>query len=188
MAIRTIYVYSPFSNSGRITGLNTYCGGNVTHYPCNSGFSSPVDIAATGNIYLRATNIKSCITRITYTCCTNYSGCGNDYRRTIIVDLYGKENAVCYIGSVAFGHIIAASHIAHNQIYNFNNNPYKLPFLLGSATSGGCPDQPPKCSTGTHSHMEQKKGTRMSLSCGQTVNSGTAIYKFTWDDSIPCPI
>ena len=125
-------------------------------------------------------NCKSCLIHVAYACCTGYSGCSNEYRRIVIADLYGRINGACFMGSVAFSPI-GSLQVSDGVL----NNLTTMPFPLGTATSGGCPDSPPKCSTGTHCHMERQGGYSQSLSCG-AISAGIAIYRFTWDDSIPC--
>ncbi len=185
MTIYTINIYSPIS--GYITGRDNYClagdtnvnclGTGAVHYGCNSG-SSRVDIEGSGALYLRATNVKSFIPRIGYYCCSS-TGCANDYKRTIKIELYGKQNAVCYIGAVLFGHVTSPT-VSDGVIYNLTTTAYQI----GSVTTGSCSG----CSSGAHSHMERFGGSVVAPCCGTSVSSSTPIYRFTWDDTISCPI
>ncbi len=191
MTIYTTYVYGPLSNAGSVSGRQFYCvrptdtcvGSDAEHVPCGSGWirEYAVDIAASGDIYLRATNVKSIRTYIETTCCG--CGCSTNFCRLIKVELYGKVNGGCYMGSVGFGHVMNPQ-VAHGALYNYTN-----PFKLGTANTdnGGCgAGCCSGCSSGIHSHMQVMGGSIVAPCCNATVTSGTQIYRFTWND-INCP-
>ena len=188
MAIVTVYVRSPFS--GCITGRNNYCNGNCSNPDgnCNGsgnqhgtcrGWSNPVDIGGSGNVYLRVNypNVRRAITYIGLHCCGSAS-CGDNFKRTISVEVYGLNNAgYCYIGTVMYGHVSNPA-VTNGGIYNLTSSI----LLLGTATTGSCTG----CSTGAHSHMERLGGSVVAPCCGATVTTSTNIYKFTWDNAQVC--
>lgn len=182
MTIYTINIYSPIS--GIITGRDNYCitsdpictGSGASHGSCSGG-SSRVDIGGSGTLYLRATNVKSFIPRISLACCGGTS-CGDNFKRVIKIELYGKANGVCYIGAVLYGHVTSPT-VSNATVYNLSGTSY----AIGSVTTGSCSN----CSTGAHSHMERFGGSVVAPCCGLSVSSSTVIYRFTWDDSISCP-
>lgn len=187
MAIITVYVRSPIS--GFITGRTNYCkypygsdvclGSGGVHGTCIGG-SSPIDIGGSGslNLHVNYPNILSIRTFVEIRCCP--STYGNDYRRTITVELYGKSNGLCYVGSVKYAHV-ASPAVSNNTLYNLTSGTK----LLGAVPAGN----PGSCYTGPHSHMERVGGSVMptGLCCGATVNSSTNVYKYTWDNALPCP-
>lgn len=190
MTTKTTYVYGPFSNTGSVTGRTYYCnypddclGTGVQHSPCGSGWitSSAVDISQTGYIYLRATNVMSIKTYIQSVCCGG--SCSANFSRLIKIELYGKANGGCYMGSVGFGHIMSPQ-VGNGILYNYTN-----PFLIGTANNddGGCgAGCCSGCSGGIHAHMQMMGGTIVAPCCNGSVTSGTQIYRFTWDD-VNCP-
>lgn len=188
MTSYTSFVYSPFSVSGRITGLDTYCSNGNAHSACRGshGFNAPVDIFQSVNpaaVFLRVTNCQSWVTRIYSSCCSSCIGYPH-HQRIIVVDLYGFLNGCIYMGSVGYGHVNMDAQVKDGQLYNMSQ--YPLPFRLGVEANGSCPASAPFCSTNTHIHMEKKGGSRQSLSCNADVYSTTAIYRFTWDSNSPC--
>ncbi len=185
MAIITVYVRSPIS--GYITGRDQYCkplsqGGDVcngsqgTHGKCMSS-SNPVDIGGSGSLYLRVNypNVLSIVTYINLVCCN--SSYGDNYRRMVTVELYGRANGVCYMGAVRFGHV-ASPAITNGTLYNLSGGST----LIGTVPSGN----PGSCYTGPHSHMERSGGSVVAPCCGATVSTSTNIYKFTWNN-VTCP-
>jgi len=185
MATVTAYVRSPIS--GHITGRTYYCTtpsdpycygnpSNGTHYPCHSGWYHPVDIGGTGTLYLYVNypNVSSVITWVSLLCCS--SSCDSSLRRMITVDLYGRSNGRCYIGSVAYGHVNTV-YVSNGVLYNLSGSSLRL----GTVTTvTGC-----GCSDGAHSHMEATGSTLSCIApcCGATVSTSTNIYQFTWNDT-----
>jgi hypothetical protein len=184
MAVITVYVRSPIS--GYITGRDKYCVANDTvcngsgnpHGRCR-GWSSPVDIGGSGSLYLRVNypNVRSVVTYVELRCCAGTT-CGNNFKRTITVELYGRVDGLCYIGSVMYGHVSSPA-VSNGETYNLTSGS----LLLGTVTSGSCSG----CSTGPHSHMERSGGSVVAPCCGAAVSTSTNIYRFTWDNALPCP-
>lgn len=177
MAILTVYVYSPLS--GTITGRDYYCqagspcnGDDGLHGSCGGGLNR-VDVGGSGTLYFRATNVKSLY--LTYGTCS--SGCSEDIHRTLKISMYGKPDGFCPVGSVLYAHVGAPPLPAGLRNY------YGGPLAIGSTPAGTCG----VFYTGAHSHMERFGGSVVAPCCGVSVTTGTAIYKFTWDDSIICP-
>jgi hypothetical protein len=185
VAIVTAYVRGPIS--GYITGRTKYCtypyasdvclGSGGVHGTCR-GWSNPVDIGGSGGVYLRVNypNVSSIVTYVELRCCG--TSCVDNYRRAVTVELYGRANGVCYMGSVMFGHI-ANPVVSNGTLYNLSSSAKKL----GTAPSGSCGG----CYTGAHSHMERSGGSVVAPCCGATVATSTNIYKFTWNNGIACP-
>lgn len=187
MAIVTAYVMA--SISGFITGRDQYCkplnqGGDVcngsqgqgVHGTCLSS-SNPVDIGGSGSIYLRVNypNVSSIVTYVALACCSSMS---DNYRRMVTVELYGRTNGVCYMGSVRFGHV-ASPAVSNGTLYNLTSGSKLIGTVPSGETSG--------CYTGAHSHMERVSGSVVAPCCGITVTTATNIYKYTWDNGIVCP-
>lgn len=181
----TAYVRSPIS--GCITGRTQYCcgactGGDVCSGSCGThgtcvGWSSPVDIAGSGGLYLRVNypTVRSIRTIVELRCCS--SSCANKYRRTIKVELYAQSNAVCYIGSVMYGHVDGPL-VSSNTVYNLSSSSKQL----GTVPSGSCGG----CYTGPHSHMERSGGSTSAPCCAASVSTSTNIYSWTFDPT-QCP-
>lgn len=180
------YVYAPVS--GTVSGRNKYCtstcacaGDGNLHSLCTCGqpcvWYDPVDIRTCGStpsiwLYV-SSDIKSIRTFIQYLCC---GGAQNDYGRAIIVELYAQPNAVCYIGSVKFGHV-AFPRVQHGQIYNISGS-----IQIGTVMGGSYGN----CYTGPHTHMERSGGETVAPCCCATVSAGTTpIYR--WYYQTPCP-
>ncbi len=185
MALVTVYVRGPIS--GTITGRNKYCtfpyasdvcNGSGSNHGTYMSSSNPVDIGGSGNINLRVNypNVLSIVTYVSLSCCS--SSYEDNYRRMVTVELYGKSNGACYMGSVRFGHV-ASPAVTNGTLYNLSSGTK----LIGTVPSGN----PGNCYTGAHSHMERSGGSVVAPCCGATVSSSTNIYKFTWDNGIACP-
>ncbi|MDP2362723.1 MAG: hypothetical protein Q8M94_03020 [Ignavibacteria bacterium] len=182
MATITVFVRSPIS--GYITGRTKYCiplsqggdpvctGSGNPHNSCAGGVT-PVDIGGSGSLYLRVNypNVLSIRTFIALPCCP---GQPDNYRRAITVELYGKSNGVCYIGSVRYAHV-ASPAVSHNTLYNLSSGSK----LLGTVPTGSAGS----CYSGPHSHMERTGGVTVAPCCGATVSTSTNIYRYTWDDA-----
>lgn len=177
MTILTVYVYSPLA--GWISGRDYYCGATSVcngdggiHGSCGGG-QNRVDVAGSGTLYFRATNIRSLY--LSYGTCG--SGCSTDIMRTLKISLYGKPDGFCPVGSVLYAHV--GQPLLPSGLQNYSGGL----LAIGSTPSGTCGD----FYTGAHSHMERFGGTVVAPCCYANVTTGTAIYKFTWDDSIICP-
>lgn len=183
MTLVTVYVRSPIS--GYITGRNNYCNGGdpacngsgAVHGTCR-GWSNPVDIGGSGNLYLRVNypNVRRVVTYVELRCCsTSY---GSDYRRTVTAELYGlNDTGYCYVGSVMYGHVKSPA-VSNGATYDLTSGSLKI----GTVPSGN----PGACFTGPHSHMERSGGSVVAPCCGGTVSTSTNIYKFTWDNAQVC--
>ncbi len=174
MTLITAYVRAGLS--GSITGLDTYCP-SPTHHACreSSLFTTPVDIGGPGDVYLRVNypNVASIRTTRSLSCCGGISGCPDVLKSYVTVELYGRSNGQCFIGTVGYGHI-------ENPVSDGLHNLLSGEFKLGTAS----PDHSCICSTGSHSHMEQKGGSRLALTCGQVITTSTNIFSFQYDSVI----
>jgi len=177
------YVYAPVS--GSITGRNRYCTGSCacdgdgsTHHACASGCSNPqtcdwhdpVDIGtggATPGIYLYVSSgVQSIRTFVQYLCCSSSQ---NDYGRAVTVELYAQPNAVCYIGTLKFGHV-AFPQVEDNHVYNISGSR-----KIGTVVGGSFDN----CYSGPHSHMERYDGeTRAPCCCAAVTAGSTPIYRW----------
>lgn len=177
----TAYVQSPIG--GYISGRTNYCcvvnnvcsdgsctGSCSPHGTCK-GWSSPVDIGGSGSLYLRVNypTVRSIVTWVEFKCCSSYP---DDIRRTITVDLYYQQNAVCYIGSVMFGHI-SSPQVGNGVTYNLTSSTKWIGNVPTGYTGG--------CYTGPHSHMERFGGSTLAPCCCQTVYTSTNIYSWAFD-------
>ena len=182
----TVYVYSPAD--GIITGRANYCGSPCDADPCTGdhgthgtckGWSSPVDIDAYDGeelkLYVNYPTVKSIKTLVQYECCCDAQ---NKYGRAIIVELYAKQNAVCYIGSVLYGHV-DNPQVTNNAVYNLSSSSKTLGYAPGGTYSCGGST----CYSGSHSHMERHGGATVApCCCTDTVKGSTSIYKFIFSD------
>lgn len=169
------YVYSPV-NGEHITGLDDYCcSGCGSHSTCQ--YDTPVDIdtAGTTDIYFRASSSIGSIKFVFdwHCCCDDV---GDDYARTVEVELYYNQDATCYIGSVLYGHLEDLnSNIwdGKEEIYNGED------ILIGESMQGlndySCSDP---CYDGAHIHLEENNGEYVGPSCGGSVFDGTSIYRY----------
>lgn len=182
----TAYVRSPYN--GTITGRTKHCvcpgdtcyGSGSDHGSCKGGSwaGTSIDVSGSGDLYLRVNypTVRSVVTWVALECCGG-SGCADQYRRMVTVDLYALPNAVCYIGSVAYGHV-ANPQVGNGQTYNLTSSSK----MLGTAASGSCGT----CSTGPHAHMERLFGSTVAPCCCTTVTTATNIYKWNFDP-LHCP-
>jgi len=160
MAILTINVYSPRSGT-------RFCP--FDHLTCPNG-SDPIDIMGTGNLVFRATNVKSFSV---YRSLCGGSDCNTELRTLMQINLFGRQNQECFIGSVRYLHIKNPIY-ANGHAQNYNGESLKI---------GEVPTD--SCSTynGYHSHMERFRGQLVAPGCNQSLSLNTLVYRFTWDDS-----
>jgi hypothetical protein len=119
--------------------------------------------------------VRSVVAWVELRCCN--AGCGDNFRRTITLDLYAQANAICYIGSVMYGHIVNPL-VANGQTYNLTSSSLQI----GTVPAGACGG----CYTGPHSHMERLGGVSLAPCCCTAVTSSTNIYKWDFNPS-SCP-
>lgn len=188
------YVYAPIS--GRITGRDNYCineqrqcdsdpcgGDHGAHKKCK-GWASPIDIGATGQIYLYVNypTVKKIQTWVEYKCCCGEQN--SDYARTITVDLYVYDNGkYCYVGSVMYGHV-KNPQVLNGAWYDLTRGDK----YLGDIPGGTYTCNEFSCYGGAHSHMERSLGeTAGPLCCCTSVAAGTtAIYRYYYNPGFTC--
>lgn len=184
MGIWTVYVRSPLSAVGRVTGVDSYCVDGTPHPVCQgaAGWRSPTDIGGGGTLTLRVNypNVKGIRTYVGLQCCSDSYPA--DLRRVVIVQLYGAHPipgcAPIYIGSILFGHV-ASPQVDNDRWYDLTSGEK----VLGTVAT----QTAPPCSTGPHTHMQVMPGGTRLVSCDQQVSSSTSIYTWTWsDDNQPC--
>lgn len=222
MITRTVYIFSPISGyctghdyyclgydfkptptplppplptpTRRPTEICSGQGG--AHSKCLNWYC-PSDIAGAGStdVYLRIkSTVKSIRTWIGLLCCksSKFDHCSDDFRRAIWVELFGRVNGGCYIGSVAFVHIAAPLYVGNGVLYNLSDTKKKL----GKTTPAGevcVAEDGTLCSSGPHIHMEMLTGADsyyiedVRPCCNSTAYASTPIYKLYWKDPSPNP-
>jgi hypothetical protein len=152
------------------------------HSTCNGGLR-PTDIGASAyrSLYLYANGeVRSFYVVHNNTCAP---GCGGSFSQVVKVHLYNKRNYCCEIGWVLFGHV--ANRIAPGG-YNFTPNGLKI---------GHVPPDDGTCGYygGTHSHMEAKSYSGVTLSRGSyscdsyATQGSTIINNWSFNPSSYCP-
>jgi hypothetical protein len=181
------YVYAP--TSGSVWSLDCYCswpGCNSTP-PCGgagcdhvivggAGFCCPIDVGGGSDgtvISFRANSVVQSIQieRISNVCSSGSS----PWTDGIKVHMYRYPNAVCYMGTVLYGHL--RDRTADNQTINRGGSDWNqyLGMLPSDCACG--------CSSGIHIHMETNVGSRNSRTCGASVYEGTSwLYNWYWND------
>ncbi len=98
------------------------------HGSCGGG-QNRVDVAGSGTLYFKATNIKSLYR--TYGTCS--SGCSADMHRTLIISMYGKPDGFCPVSSILYAHV-GGTDLLPSGLRNYGGGLLKI----GSTPSGTC--------------------------------------------------
>lgn len=179
----TVYVYSPFT--AQVFGLNCYCNGCCQNCGCNDcthppGFSTlgmccPIDIggsayiaAGTAARFYGSAGIGSIRTIQMSGLCTSPNP-GSPWDDAVMVELYRYDNAICYIGTLFYGHL---SGRIPNAIYN-NPNSQILGYVPACC--------PASCyGSVVHVHVgRDTSGQSRSLTCSSILYAGSTWF-YSW--------
>ena len=159
------YVYAPLS--GQVTGTN-FSG----HSACNPGFGGLVDMGEGTSVRLYVSSYIRRVTMTTNLECCDGKPCGDNYKRTVVIKLWGGLISSCrdYLGEVAYGHLSGA--VATSK--DLTSSDYTNGIFVGNIVSGTCTG----CFTAAHVHGECKSGTMMTYYPAPLTAGSTIIFRF----------
>lgn len=175
-------IYAPLT--GYVSNTDPFACCSCNHTACSGGqYLTDIGAAQYATLYLHANGeIRSFFVEHQFTCAPN---CADDLRRAVKIRLYNSLNYCCEIGWIVFGHVKNALATGG---YNYTPSGIVI---------GNVPPNPGNCSnyTGSHSHMEAKTYSGVTLTRGSTiacnnqvVKGSTTVYNWSFNPATYCPL